>query len=326
MPTRRRTMETYDHHRLERHARRIEELRLWRNAYESPVKGWSFSAGDGKTHEIEPGDFWPEIGIPVNLSARARVPEGWTGLLVELELWLGGEGFVEISVEAGVATEGLEPDATTASGERRVASGLNPFHRSFQVLDEARGGEEVGIEAEVVSKGSFGSNFSEPRLERARLVVPETETRALERDLTSIFEACAALDDHEAVPHLLDVLDTGRRPLHRLAHGDRRYPHPIPRGLRQPHRQRGAEPAAALRREGPGHQPDARRALEPATSPRTSRPAPRRSAGGRAQSAPGRRFVPRADKGGVSARRAARAHRARAPGSRVALAPRRDSP
>jgi alpha-mannosidase len=200
-------METYDHHRLERHARRIEELRLWRNAYESPVKGWRFSAGDGKTHEIEPGDFWPEIGIPVNLSARARVPEGWTGLLVELELWLGGEGFVEISVEAGVATEGLEPDATTASGERRVASGLNPFHRSFSVLDEARGGEEVGIEAEVVSKGSFGSNFSEPRLERARLVVPETETRALERDLTSIFEACAALDDHEAVPHLLDVLD-----------------------------------------------------------------------------------------------------------------------
>src|SRR5215207_7121448 len=183
-------METYDHHRLERHARRIEELRLWRNAYESPVKGWRLSAGDGKTHEIEPGDFWPEIGIPVNLSARARVPEEWAGLPVELELWLGGEGFVEISV-----------------GERRAASGLNPFHRSFQVLDEARGGEEVVIEAEVVSKGPFGSNFSEPRLERAQLVVPETETRALERDLTSIFEACAALDDHEAVPHLLDVLD-----------------------------------------------------------------------------------------------------------------------
>src|SRR5215217_2098355 len=190
MPTRRRTMETYDHHRLERHARRIEELRLWRNAYESPVKGWSFSAGDGKTHEIEPGDYWPEIGIPVNLSARARVPEEWAGLPVELELWRGGEGFVEISV-----------------GERRAGSGLNPFHRSFQVLDEARGGEEVVIEAEVVSKGPFGSNFSEPRLERAQLVVPETETRALERDLTSIFETCAALDDHEAVPHLLDVLD-----------------------------------------------------------------------------------------------------------------------
>jgi alpha-mannosidase len=188
-------METYDRHRLERHARRIEELRLWRNACESAVKGWRFSAGEeagasGKTHDIEPGDFWPELGIPVNLSARTNVPEEWAGLPVELELWLGGEGFVEIS-----------------AGDGRTASGLNPFHRSFPVLDKARGGEEVGIEAEVVSKGPFGSNFSEPRLERAQLVVPETETRALERDLTSIFEACAALDDHEAVPHLLDVLD-----------------------------------------------------------------------------------------------------------------------
>ena len=118
-------METYDRHRLERHARRIEELRLWRNAYESPVNGWRFSAGDevgvatddlepnatptsGKTHEIEPGDFWPEIGIPVNLSARTKVPEEWAGLPVELELWLGGEGFVEISV-----------------GESRTASGVD---------------------------------------------------------------------------------------------------------------------------------------------------------------------------------------------------------
>src|SRR5215213_3535716 len=148
---RRRAMETYDRHRLERHARRIEELRLWRNACESAVKGWRFSAGEeagasGTTHDIEPGDFWPELGIPVNLSARTNVPEEWAGLPVELELWLGGEGFVEISV-----------------GDSRTASGLNPFHRNFLVQDEARGGEEVGIEAEVVSKGMFGSNISEPR-------------------------------------------------------------------------------------------------------------------------------------------------------------------
>src|SRR5215212_9553378 len=195
VPRRKGVMETPDRHRLERHARRIEELRLWRNAYESPVKGWRFSAGDeadasDNPYGIEPGDLWPEIGIPVRLSAHTNIPTEWAGLSVELELWLGGEGFVEIAV-----------------GDDRKASGLNPFHRSFPVLDEARGGEEVGIEAEVVSKGMFGSNVSEPRLERAQLVVPETETRALERDLTSIFEACAALDDHEAVPHLLDVLD-----------------------------------------------------------------------------------------------------------------------
>jgi alpha-mannosidase len=190
MQTKRRAMETYDCHRLERHARRIEELRLWRNAYESAVKGWRFVAGDGEPEGIEPGDFWPEVGIPVRLWARARVPEEWADLPVELELWLGGEGFVEIS-----------------AGERRTASGLNPFHRSFPVLDEARGGDEVRIEAEVVSKGMFGSNVSEPRLDRACLVVPEKEVRALERDLTSILEVCAALDDHEVVAHLLDALD-----------------------------------------------------------------------------------------------------------------------
>jgi alpha-mannosidase len=183
-------MNTSERHRLERHARRIEELRLWRNAYESHVKAWRFVAGEGKAHDLQPGDFWPEIGIPVRLSARTRVPEQWAGLPVELELWLGGEGFVEIS-----------------AGGRQTAGGLNPFHRTFPVLDEARGGEEVEIEAEVVSKGMFGSNVSDPRLELARLVVPQTEVRGLERDLTAVFEVCAALDDHEAVPRLLDALD-----------------------------------------------------------------------------------------------------------------------
>ncbi|HSK99690.1 MAG TPA: alpha-mannosidase [Rubrobacteraceae bacterium] len=183
-------MNVRDAHRLERHARRIEELRLWRNACERPVKTWRFTAGGDGPHAIEVGDFWPEIGIPVRLSARTRVPEDWAGLPVELELWLGGEGFVEISAGNGGTT-----------------SGLNPFHRSFLVLDVARGGEEVSIEAEVVSKGMFGSNVAEPRLERARLAVPETGVRALERDLAAVFEACAVLDDHEAVPHLLDTLD-----------------------------------------------------------------------------------------------------------------------
>jgi alpha-mannosidase len=183
-------METYDRHRLERHARRIEELRLWRNGYERQVKGWRFAAGDGESKGIEPGDFWPEIGIPVRLSAGARVPEEWAGLPVELELWLGGEGFVELT-----------------AGDRRTSGGLNPFHRSFPISDEARGGEEVGIEAEVVSKGMFGSNVSEPRLDRACLVVPQREVRALERDLAAIFEVCAVLDDHEVVPHLLDIFD-----------------------------------------------------------------------------------------------------------------------
>ncbi|HJQ28735.1 MAG TPA: alpha-mannosidase, partial [Rubrobacter sp.] len=181
-------MNTRDRHRLERHARRIEELRLWRNAYERPVEEWRFVAGDGnEPRKIQLGDFWPEIETPVWLSAETSIPEEWSGMPVELELWLGGEGFVRLS--------------------NGTSGGLNPFHRSYVVADEAEGGEKVGIEAEVVSKGLFGSHVAEPRVTHAALVVPEREVRALERDLSMVAEACDQLDDHDAVPHLLDACD-----------------------------------------------------------------------------------------------------------------------
>jgi alpha-mannosidase len=45
-------MNTRDRHRLERHARRIEELRLWRNAHERPVEEWNFAAGNGEPRRI----------------------------------------------------------------------------------------------------------------------------------------------------------------------------------------------------------------------------------------------------------------------------------
>lgn len=180
-------MNNYDRRRLERHIRRVEELRLWRNSREYRIGQWWFSTGEGETQEISMGDLWPKVSTPVRLWTEAEVPEDWAGEVVELELWLGGEGFVRLS--------------------NGITGGLDPFHRSFPIVEEARGGEEVSIEAEVVSKGMFGSNVAEPRLERACLVVPETGVRALERDLTVVFEVCAALGDHEVVPHLLDALD-----------------------------------------------------------------------------------------------------------------------
>jgi alpha-mannosidase len=180
-------MNTRERHRLDRHKVRVEELKLWRNARESRIEEWRFAA-DGKEKEIGLGDFWPEEALPASFSAEAKIPEGWAGSPVELELWLGGEGFVSLS--------------TGFSG------GLNPFHRSFPVTQKAAGGEKVGIEAEVVPRGMFGSNVAEPRLGRSSLVVPETEVRALERDLGLIVEVCEQLGDHEVVPHLLDVVDT----------------------------------------------------------------------------------------------------------------------
>ena len=298
-------MQINDRHRLERHTRRIEELRLWRNAYESRIGGWSFVAGDGKGYDLEPGDFWPEIGIPVRLSALATVPEEWAGLPVELELWLGGEGFVEISV-----------------GEERSAGGINPFHRSFPVLEKSRGGEEVGIEAEVVSKGMFGSNVAEPRLERACLAVPETEVRALERDLTAVFETCAALDDHEVVPRVARrARRRDRRSLHGLADGDRRHPHPLPRGLREPGRGTWRDSLPPNYAEKPIE--FTRHLGEPWSLPRAPLTVGPLAEDAREAVREAREIVAgllEADQGGLSAGRAARAHRARAHGSRVALA------
>ena len=176
-----------DARRLERLVRRVEELGLWRNARESRVEGWRFAAGDGEARKLAVGDFWPEPAVPARLSAEARVPEDWAGLPVELELWLGGEGFVRLT-----------------TGE---SGGLNPFHKSFPVAGAAEGGEVVGVEAEVVPRGPFGTSVAEPRLSRAALVVPEAEVRGLERDLALVLEACAQLGDHEVVPHLLDIAE-----------------------------------------------------------------------------------------------------------------------
>jgi alpha-mannosidase len=180
-------LKPHDQRRFDRFARRIEELRLWRNALERPVEEWSFRASEGEPRKMRLGDFWPEEALPVHLTAEVRVPEEWGGLPVELELWLGGEGFVRLS--------------------NGYTGGLNPFHRSFPVAEKARGGETVGVEAEVVGKGLFGSRIAEPRLTHARLVVPERAVRGLERDLSVIAEACGQLGDHEAVPLLLDALD-----------------------------------------------------------------------------------------------------------------------
>ena len=181
-------MNTRERHRLDRHKVRVEELRLWRNARESRIEEWRFAADSGETRQVKLGDFWPEEALPASFSAEARIPEDWAGFPVELELWLGGEGFVRLS--------------TGFSG------GLNPFHRSFPVTREAAGGETIGVEAEVVPRGMFGTNVAEPQLRRSSLVVPEQEIRALERDLGLIVEVCEQLGDHEVVPHLLDVVDT----------------------------------------------------------------------------------------------------------------------
>jgi alpha-mannosidase len=179
-------LRSFQERRLERLLRRIEELRAWRNARQVEIPDWQFSAS-GEARALRLGDFWPVVEVPVELRAEAQIPADWAGQPVELELWLGGEGFVRLSTG--------------------YQAGLNPMHHRFPVTEQAKGGERITIDVEAVPKGIFGTEIPEPRLERALFVVPQRETRAFERDLTMLGESCVQLGGHEVVPFLLDAAE-----------------------------------------------------------------------------------------------------------------------
>jgi alpha-mannosidase len=181
-------LRSFPERRLERLQRRIEEFRAWRNARQVDIPDWQFRANDGKSRQLRLGDFWPVIETPVNLSATAQIPSDWAGSPVELELWLGGEGFVRLSTG--------------------YQGGLNPMHHRFPIVERADGGEVITIDVEAVPKGIFGTNIPEPRLERALFVIPQREVRGLERDLTMLLEVSEQLSGHEVVPFLLDAAET----------------------------------------------------------------------------------------------------------------------
>src|SRR4029453_4804896 len=91
------TLSLYDVRRQERIARRLEELRAWRNAREHPIAKWSFAADGAGPATLTIGCCWPVVPTPVHFQARGTVPQEWAGHPVELELWLGGEGFLRLS-------------------------------------------------------------------------------------------------------------------------------------------------------------------------------------------------------------------------------------
>jgi alpha-mannosidase len=179
----------FDERRLERQARWLPELRAWRNAMVFPIDDWTFTSPDGEVSHIKRGDAWPVVDPhrPVTLSAEVTVPAEWAGNAVELQIWLGGEGFFTI-------TPGKQ-------------YGLNPFHQDFRLTDSANGGETYRIDAEVMPKGMFGSHVDVPTIGRAFIAVPHDQVRALETDLQLLVGAAQQLKDHEIQPHLLDLVD-----------------------------------------------------------------------------------------------------------------------
>ena len=180
--------------RIERNRRRIEEIRAWRDARIAPLATATFRA----TPESNPvpvaiGDAWPTVALPVTIELDGTVPTDFAGQCVELELWLGGEGFAEITFDGAEITRGA----------------IDPYHFQYPLTGSAAGGETLHVQATVVPRGLFGSPIPNPRIERANLVVPEQQLRDLDRDLTMALQTAAELDqhDHEIVPRLLDLIE-----------------------------------------------------------------------------------------------------------------------
>ena len=178
---------TYRERQHERLLRRVEELQSWRSAAEITINQWQLETLAGGEYLMELGDFWPVVETPVHLHSDIAIPAEWQGLPVEMELSLGGEGFLQLST-------GLQ-------------AGLNPMHHRFPVTESAEGGDAISIDVDAVPKGLFGSHIPEPRLSRAKLTVPHREVRALERDLVMLLEACRQLGDHEVVDFLYEAAE-----------------------------------------------------------------------------------------------------------------------
>ncbi|HEV2528544.1 MAG TPA: glycoside hydrolase family 38 C-terminal domain-containing protein [Thermomicrobiales bacterium] len=191
----------YPQRRMERIQRRVEELRLWRYATDAPLGTVNFTASEGDTHDLPIGSGWPVVETPVRMTIEGTVPDGFVGQPVELELWLGGEGFATIDV----------------NGQRTIRGAIDPYHFQYHLLDTATGGERISIEATVVPKGMFGSRFDHPTIDRAHLVVPIREAREMDRDLSIALMAVQQLDrhEHEAVPRLLDIIEASLAELSR---------------------------------------------------------------------------------------------------------------
>lgn len=181
--------------RIERNRRRVEELRMWRNVADQPLGQLTFALPSGGEVPVELGQVWAEIATPVTIRVEGEIPAAFAGQPVELELWLGGEGFAVVSVDGAVHTRGA----------------IDPYHYQYPLTDAARGGEHVTVEATVVPKGVFGSRIEHPVLTRAHLTIPEERLRAVERDLSVTLLAAIELDGegHEVVPMLLDAIEAG---------------------------------------------------------------------------------------------------------------------
>ncbi len=163
---------------LEQTLRRLEhrliELAAWKDQSNVVLTGGQFRAEHAKkSSNIEVGDVWHSRDFPITLEFEIRVPKAWAGKPINVRFRLGGEG--KLSVNG------------------RLVGGLNPFHIEHRILEKAKANEVLLFEIEAVPKGLFGSPNLDPRIEEARLILPDLELRALLEDFSAAHDAAKQL-------------------------------------------------------------------------------------------------------------------------------------
>ena len=194
-------------HLLARLRVQLRELASFRDRRRTTLGPARFRDADGSASTVAVGDPWPSRSWPVTFRFEVAVPGAWQGEdggrathdRLELRLDPGGEGLL------------------TVAG--RIVGGLNPYHRAYDVPNDAGAKFEVRIEA--VPKAPFSVEIPHPRLEQAQLVLPDQDVRALHLDLAATYDAATHLRGHrpdiaellaDAVAETLAGLDLPRAP------------------------------------------------------------------------------------------------------------------
>ncbi|MBF6595055.1 MAG: alpha-mannosidase [Thermaceae bacterium] len=156
---------------------RLVELSAWRNRQSLSLSEGRFkAAGSTKWLSVKEGDAWPSRAFPALLEFSASVPKSWAGQPVWVRLWLGGEAKLRVN--------------------GKLVGGLNPYHQEYPLLDKARSGEKLEVGLEAVPKGLFGTPNFQPKIEEARLIVPDLRLRAFHEDLAAALDAAKYLVGH----------------------------------------------------------------------------------------------------------------------------------
>lgn len=172
--------------RIEHIRRWVSELECWLYQETLPLKVWRVGGTGLPERPIDLGSPWPSReGVLVFSGPEVVVPETWELDRTRLVLDPGGESRVFLEY-----------------GERGRGCGGNPYHRAFFVE-----GRRFSLRVEAVARDLFGVPQVEPRFKTAFLGLLEGELADFLVEVSVILDGAMALEGHEAVPSLLELVE-----------------------------------------------------------------------------------------------------------------------